>query len=567
MSVLGNRTYSCIVRFVGVTGLFLSSLLLPLDVSAAEFADIRRADQLHVAGRHAEAEQEYDRILTEGIHEFVIGTLLTDTVHISRGYARLAQKKFGPALEDAEWATHPQSSMMTPDLGYELRALIRLLRNDHAGAFVDYQLALDAAGKGLGSGMRSGVAHAARGYGNMLVGDFTAASDDFAKAISADGKLMGVDHLRVYRTMWSAIAEEVMPVLAEGDNARACASVDDIVRRLGFKDKAWLQPGGLESTADTGAAKSILLYELNGPLLVLNQRRDIQVAGESARRSAAVAAEAQIALLDGNPKLAFDRFVQAYRSAQDRQGRSQAIQGLAMVMRELPQRPEIGEDVRRLLVRAQVLVEEKDYSGAVDVYWKAIDLVPWYAQLHYDRAILIAQVLASAPDSDYDVAIEEMNRYLTLAPEAKEARAAKDWIYQWEIKSERAKKRSQAPDPTIKARGASATAAGNKDCFIATAAYGSYLDPHVDSLRAFRDSHLITNAAGRWFVEKYYRYSPPVADTIREHDELRVLTRFLLTPTVLLVEYPAIFLGLLLLLGGTIFTWRTARIRNKGQPL
>lgn len=565
MFVLGNASLSRIARFVGAAGLILSSLVPTSFVSAAELADITSADLLLAAGRHAEAEREYDRILAEGVDEFLVGTVLTDGVHISRGYARVAQRKFAPALEDAERAITPQSSMMNPDGGYSLRAFIKLQRGDREGAFADYQLALDAAGKGMASGIRTGGAHAARAYGNLLVGDFTAAKAGFSKAITTDGTMMGVDYLRVYRQFWTALVEEVIPALASGDNALARTRIDEIVRRLGLREKAGLEGRGIDSGIDNNAAKGILLYEMNGPLLALNQRLDTQVAGERAQRSAAVMAEAQKALLDGNRKLAFDRFVQAYRDAPDTQGRSQAIQGLAMVMRGLPQRPEISEDVRRLLVRAQVLAEEKDYAGAVEAYWKAIDLVPWYAQLHYDRAILIAQLAASAPSGQYDVAIEEMNRYLVLAPDAKESRSARDLIYQWEIKRERAQQRSQSQDLTIRARGGSATAAGNPDCFIATAAYGSALDPHINSLRAFRDQHLLTNAGGRWFVERYYQYSPPIADTIRERDVLRTLTRFLLVPIVFSIEYPLGALIVLLLLGAAIFAWRSGRARDKEQ--
>ena len=560
MLALGNGIHSRIARLVGLAGFLLSSLLMGPAASAAELADINRADQLLATGRHAEAEQEYSRILAEGVNEFLVGTVLEDGAHISRGYARLAQRKFDPALEDAEWAIQPKSSMMNPDGGYGLRALIKLQRGDREAAFADYQLALDAAGKGMASGMRTGVAYAARAYGKLLTSDYPAAKDDFTKAVATNGTLMGVDYLRVYRSFWAAVSAEAIPLLAAGENARARASIDDIVRRQGLREKTGPQVAGV----DSGAAKGIMLYEINGPLLALNQRLDTQVAGESAQRAAAVMADAQKALLDGNRKLAFDRFVQAYREAPDTQGRTQAIEGLAMVMRGLPQRPEIGEDVRRLLVRAQVLTEDKDYAGAIEVYWKAIDLVPWYAQLHYDRAILIAQLAASEPNG-YESAIEEMNRYLALAPDAKEARTAKDLIYQWEIKRERAQQRAQAPDPTIQARGASATAAGAPDCFIATAAYGSYLDPHVNSLRVFRDRHLLTNAPGRWFVERYYRYSPPIADSVREHDTLRALTRFLLTPIVLLIEYPLGFLGILLLLGAAIYAWRGRCARGKGR--
>jgi YVTN family beta-propeller protein len=74
-------------------------------------------------------------------------------------------------------------------------------------------------------------------------------------------------------------------------------------------------------------------------------------------------------------------------------------------------------------------------------------------------------------------------------------------------------------------------------CFIATAAYGSYLDPHVQVLRQFRDSCLLTNAPGRKLVEIYYRHSPPAAAFIARHESLRTMVRLLLTPVVSSVRF------------------------------
>lgn len=71
------------------------------------------------------------------------------------------------------------------------------------------------------------------------------------------------------------------------------------------------------------------------------------------------------------------------------------------------------------------------------------------------------------------------------------------------------------------------------DCFIATAAYGSPWEEHVVTLRHFRDRWLITNRCGQWFVNTYYRLSPPLADAIARRAWARATTRVLLTPTVI----------------------------------
>jgi hypothetical protein len=103
---------------------------------------------------------------------------------------------------------------------------------------------------------------------------------------------------------------------------------------------------------------------------------------------------------------------------------------------------------------------------------------------------------------------------------------------------------------TLSIQGNTAGGIGGSGCFIATAAYGSYLDPHVQVLRTFRDRRLLPNWVGRQFVAFYYRHSPVVATVIARSAALRRATRWLLMPVVFAIQYPrwAGGLGLLLLL-------------------
>ncbi len=78
---------------------------------------------------------------------------------------------------------------------------------------------------------------------------------------------------------------------------------------------------------------------------------------------------------------------------------------------------------------------------------------------------------------------------------------------------------------------------GSGGCFIATAAYGSYLDPHVCILRNFRDNYLLTNYFGKKIIAFYYRHSPIIAKYIASNEILKKVTRWLLTPVVYVAEY------------------------------
>lgn len=101
-------------------------------------------------------------------------------------------------------------------------------------------------------------------------------------------------------------------------------------------------------------------------------------------------------------------------------------------------------------------------------------------------------------------------------------------------------------------------------CFVATAACGSYSHPMVLVLREFRDSRLAHSGAGRQFIEAYYAIGPSLASLIHERPWARLLVRLALLPLVflayLLTHFPLAVPVLIVL------SWIAARAitRSKG---
>ncbi|MDG6961404.1 MAG: hypothetical protein JRN25_03820 [Nitrososphaerota archaeon] len=93
----------------------------------------------------------------------------------------------------------------------------------------------------------------------------------------------------------------------------------------------------------------------------------------------------------------------------------------------------------------------------------------------------------------------------------------------------------------------------NKECFIATAAFGSELDSRVELLRKFRDDILLQTELREPFSKvlgAYYRYSPPIALGMKRHRAAMILLRWM-------VAYPAVLFarGFVALLRRTHREW------------
>jgi hypothetical protein len=115
----------------------------------------------------------------------------------------------------------------------------------------------------------------------------------------------------------------------------------------------------------------------------------------------------------------------------------------------------------------------------------------------------------------------------------------------------------------------SSLGSNDRGCFIATAAFGSKYEKHVQVLRRFRNLYLIPNRIGRAFVKGYYRYSPPLADFIGKHDILRTLVRWGLVPLIavswMLLQFgpgPTLLLIGLMFSGTFIIGYRKLRLHR-----
>lgn len=80
-----------------------------------------------------------------------------------------------------------------------------------------------------------------------------------------------------------------------------------------------------------------------------------------------------------------------------------------------------------------------------------------------------------------------------------------------------------------------------KECFIATAAYGSSTAPQLYILREFRDRFLKTNSLGRWFVKQYYNYSPKWAKKIRKQESAKAAVRATLSPIISMAQWVIVY--------------------------
>lgn len=97
-------------------------------------------------------------------------------------------------------------------------------------------------------------------------------------------------------------------------------------------------------------------------------------------------------------------------------------------------KPMLGEEARSFKVQAEDAVKNKRFEDAADLYAEALQVAPWWPEGYFNRALILGEL------KEFDTAVFEMKRYLRLAPDAADARAAQNKVYVWQAEVKRAEK-------------------------------------------------------------------------------------------------------------------------------
>lgn len=132
------------------------------------------------------------------------------------------------------------------------------------------------------------------------------------------------------------------------------------------------------------------------------------------------------AFAEGKGLVALDRYSKAFELNVDPKRKKDLWGKIVKVTRALPIKPALPEEVRRMLVQADALAKRDEGAKALPLLEKAKRKAPWFPPVHYNLAMM------NAMNKDFGGAIASMTAYLEIAPDAPDARQAKDKIYEWE---------------------------------------------------------------------------------------------------------------------------------------
>ncbi|HAZ11951.1 MAG: hypothetical protein A2X86_07130 [Bdellovibrionales bacterium GWA2_49_15] len=102
------------------------------------------------------------------------------------------------------------------------------------------------------------------------------------------------------------------------------------------------------------------------------------------------------------------------------------IESLDEYQKKAASKTDLPEEANRFKVQAEGAVKDKAFEDAADFYAQALKRAPWWPAGYFNHALVLGEI------GDFELARQNMQCYLKLVPDAPNARAAQNKIYDWE---------------------------------------------------------------------------------------------------------------------------------------
>ncbi len=351
-----------------------------------------------------------------------------------RAKVNIARGRYDDAIADATKAIDlsPQTLSL-----YSVRGNCYEAKEMYDQAIVEY-------GKALGDtpdkDKNNFMTYYQRGRANFLNTRYREAISDFDKAYSMSPKNWDSEpDIFIYRAQSNL--ELGNYIEASGDLDRFLELNPDDIQALLFQGYASLKTGNREKAASS--AQKILRLDPSKEVLFGGNNSsalfDIVARREKAERlakdAAAILADntsavskslASMRLSDAFSNLDTAWLIIPEMTKNDQAVREQIKENLIKVYPLLKTKPEISEFVRKFMVQANSATQDRKYDEAIRLWTTTLNISPWIPLVYYNRALLFERkgLIRNS--------ISDMEKYLSLAPDASDARSAKDKIYEWE---------------------------------------------------------------------------------------------------------------------------------------
>lgn len=135
-------------------------------------------------------------------------------------------------------------------------------------------------------------------------------------------------------------------------------------------------------------------------------------------------------------------------SAEMKAQRAKEFEEKVAAWRAAGSKVEVPEEAQRHFVIAQQAFEEKNFQHQAEELKAALEIYPTWPAEQFDVAVVLGEL------NRYPEAIQHMQTYLALAPDAPDAQRAKQQIWIWQDKTQSAQQAAlpAAPAPTRKSR-------------------------------------------------------------------------------------------------------------------